>query len=402
VCPGPGPRLTRAPGACYDPRVTGCSRPHRHPRPAAFALLALVGAIACGSGATPGGVGVEAHDHRFNAVVPAGAVVETLATGFGWAEGPAWDARGAALLFSDVPAGRVYRWSAARGLEPAFDVRRPGAPSGTPGSNGLAFDAEGRLLLAHHGERALLRRESDSTFTVLAGGFEGRRFNSPNDMAVAADGSLYFSDPPYGLPKTFRDPARQLEVCGVYRWSPDGRVARLVDHLEAPNGVALAPDGRTLYVTDVRRGRGAVWAFPLADDGAIAGDPTTVGRLIFDLSRSPFGAKSVPDGLAVNSAGHLIVAGSAGVLVMTGDGALLGRIRTGDFATNVTLGGDSLEINDGGAQATAGGGAPATETPSPRRRDLYITTSRSLLRVRLVPRRAPWRGTAGAPRTGQP
>jgi gluconolactonase len=330
--------------------------PRRHRRRSLVALFALIGAAACGSAESPRGVGVESYDPRFQALIPPGAVVETLATGFGWAEGPAWDAADRSLLFSDIPAGRVHRWSEARGLETAFEVRRPGASPDTPGSNGLAFDASGRLLLAHHGERALLRREPDSTFTVLAGGFEGRRFNSPNDIAVATDGSLYFTDPPYGLPKTFRDPARQLDVCGVYRWMPDGRVARLVDHLEAPNGVALSPDGRTLYVSDVSRGRGALWAFPLADDGGLAGDPKSSGRLVLDLSRSRFGARSVPDGLVVNGDGTLFLAGSAGVLVLGADGTLLGRIRTGDFATNVEIGEGALDI----------------------------TTSRSLLRVPML------------------
>lgn len=357
-------------------------RARSRPRDLLAFLLPLFSLIACGARTPPERVGIEEIDVRVRNLVPAGAVVETLATGFGWAEGPAWNAADGSLVFSDIPAGRVHRWSETGGVEMAFETRRPGATAGTPGSNGLAFDSAGRLLLAHHGERALLRREVDSTFTVLAGGFEGRRFNSPNDLAVARNGALYFTDPPYGLPKTFRDPGRQLDYCGVYRRAAQGDVTLLLRHLEAPNGVGLSPDERTLYVTDVTRGRGAVWAFPLAEDGTIAGDPASVARMIHDLSTS-FGPKTVPDGLVVDPEGVLYVAGSAGVIVLWPDGTLLGRITTGDFATNVELGGGAPAAQ--GTPKIENGGAPAAQTSTPRRHDLYITTSRSLLRVRLSP-----------------
>ncbi|HXW10707.1 MAG TPA: SMP-30/gluconolactonase/LRE family protein, partial [Steroidobacteraceae bacterium] len=194
-------------------------------------------------------------DARLDALLPVDATLETVASGHRWLEGPLWDARRNALLYSDIPANAVYRWQA--GSRPAVFLARSGYTGAAPftgrepGSNGLAFDREGRLVLCQHGDRRIVRLERDGTRTVLVDAYEGRRLNSPNDAIYASNGDLYFTDPPFGLPRAFDDPARELDVSGVYRLRADGTLELLIGDLGAPNGIALSPDERTLYVTDV-------------------------------------------------------------------------------------------------------------------------------------------------------
>lgn len=320
-------------------------------------------------------------DSALDGLILEDAKVEILAEGFRWSEGPVWIPKGEFLLFSDVPENVVYRWHATTDLEAWL---RPSGYTGDtprggePGSNGLILDGEGRLLLAQHGDRRLARlavpvqdgpwvgddgagsagvdSATSPTFDTVVDAFEGHRFHSPNDLVLAKDGAIYFTDPPYGLEHGWDDPAREMDVNGVYRLSADGQVERLVHNLSRPNGIALAPDGRTLYVANSDPQR-AVWiAYQLGDDGA-----ADSGRVFFDAtSRVGEAEPGLPDGLKIDVGGHLFATGPGGLWVLHPDGYPLGRLRLPDPTANCAFGGDG--------------------------HDLYLTSNHRLLRIRLQTR----------------
>jgi gluconolactonase len=297
---------------------------------------------------------IERADPRLDRLVPRDAAIEVLAEGFRWSEGPVWDRARGRLLFSDVPSNVVHAWSEKDGLsaflKPSGYTGPEGGGGREPGANGLAFDAQGRLVLCQHGDRRVSRLE-DGRFVPLVDRFEGKRFNSPNDLVLAADGSIYFTDPPYGLTKTFDDPGREIGWNGVYRLAPDGRVSVLVKDLRAPNGIGLSPDGRTLYVGQSDPDRPVVMAYDLATDGKVSN-----GRVFFDTTALRKNGPGAPDGLKVDRDGNVLTTGPGGVLVLTPKGEYLGTILTGIPTANLAFG-------DGGST-------------------LYITANDKLCRVR--------------------
>jgi gluconolactonase len=286
-------------------------------------------------------------DPRFEQVVPKDTVLEKIADGFTWVEGPVWDKKEQALLFSDIPANTVYRWKEGQAAKPFL---KPSGYSGpTPfagkelGSNGLTFDGNGRLVLCKHGDRQIARLEEDGTFTVLADRYHGHRINSPNDLVFKSNGDLYFTDPPFGLPKAFDDPDK-APVQGVYRVSRDGRLTLLIADIKAPNGIAFSPDERTLYVSDVDPKRAAWLAYDVKPDGTVAN-----GRVFFDATRwrkDPFFG---PDGFKVDQSGNLFGARPGGLSVFSPDGTHLGDIETGLPTSNVAWGegGSTLFVTGG-------------------------------------------------------
>lgn len=306
------------------------------------------------------GVSIVRKDPRFDALFPKDAVVEKLADGYAWTEGPVWDKAKGRLLFSDIPGNRIISWAEGKAAEVFL---KPSGYTGTaeftgrePGSNGLAFDKEGRLLLCQHGDRRIARLEADGKFTTLADRFEGKRFNSPNDLILLANGDILFTDPAYGLPKTFDDPARELPFTGVYRRTPDGTVTLLVKDQTAPNGIALSPDGKTLYVANSDPKR-AVWmAYEMRASG-----PLAAGRVFFDSTAWVGPAKpGLPDGMKLDAKGNVFATGPGGLHVFAPDGTLLGTIDTGVPTANCGWGGDGSI--------------------------LYITANTALLRVRTTTR----------------
>jgi gluconolactonase len=216
---------------------------------------------------------IERASAALDRIVPPGAVIEVLAEGFRWSEGPVWDRAGRRLLFSDVPNNVVHAWSEKEGpssfLKPSGYTGPEGGGGREPGANGLAFDRQGRLVLCQHGDRRVSRLEN-GRFVALVDRFEGKRFNSPNDLVLAADGAIYFTDPPYGLTRTFEDPGREIGWNGVYRLGPDGSLSVLVKDLKAPNGIGLSPDGRTLYVGQSDGDQPVVMAYDITKDGAVS------------------------------------------------------------------------------------------------------------------------------------
>ncbi len=280
---------------------------------------------------------------RFDALLPPGTKIEKIAEDLEWSEGPVWDAKAKTLLFSDIPRNVVMSWHAEKGVTRFLERSGyTGAAPFTgrePGSNGLTFDPQGRLTLCQHGDRRVSRREADGTMTPLAVGFEGRKFNSPNDLVYDDQGALYFTDPPYGLPKTFEDPAKELDFQGVYRVAKDGRITLLTRELERPNGLAFSPDYKTLYVAQSKV-EAPIWmAYPVEADGSLG-----KGRVFADSSKLYKKGDGVPDGLKTDVHGNVWATGPGGVLVYTSDGTLLGRILTGVPTANVAWGEDGSTL----------------------------------------------------------
>ncbi|HXW08315.1 MAG TPA: SMP-30/gluconolactonase/LRE family protein [Vicinamibacterales bacterium] len=260
-------------------------------------------------------------DPALDAIVAADAQIEKLAEGFLFTEGPVWSPEGY-LLFSDPNANTIYRWSDDDGLSV---FRSKSGYSGTdigeygqPGSNGLAIDPEGRLTINEHGNRRVTRLEKNGVLTVLADRFEGRRFNSPNDLVYASDGSLYFTDPPFGLPGFAADPRKELPYSGVYRWS-GGQVRLLTRDLDGPNGIALSPDERFLYVGNWDERKKVVMRYPIEPDGSISD-----GAVFADLTDVP--GEDAIDGVKVDQAGNVYVSGPGGLWIFSPGGRRLGTI----------------------------------------------------------------------------
>jgi gluconolactonase len=313
-------------------------RPHSR---LAVVAVALVAATALSADRRTIGR-IDRQDARLDGLVPKDAVIEVLAEGFRWSEGPVWDKAAGWVLFSDVPSNVVHAWSEKDGLStflrPSGYTGPEGGGGREPGANGLAFDARGRLILCQHGDRRISRLE-DGKFVTLVDRFEGKRFNSPTDLVIAADGSIYFTDPPYGLTKSFDDPGREIGWNGVYRLSPDGRVSVLVRDLRAPNGIGLSPDERTLYVGQSDSDRPVLMAYDLSKDGTVAG-----GRVFFDTTPLKKNGPGGPDGLKVDRAGNVFTSGPGGIVVLSPKGEYLGTIVTGVPTANCGFGGDGSTL----------------------------------------------------------
>jgi gluconolactonase len=288
-------------------------------------------------------------DPRFDQLVRQDAKLEKIADGFTWVEGPLWSKQGGFLLFSDIPANAVYKWEPGEGtsLYLTSSGYRGTAPFAgkEPGSNGLSLDAQGRLVLCRHGDRQIGRLEPNGEIIPLADRYDGHRMNSPNDLVFKSNGDLYFTDPPFGLPKVFDDPGK-APIQGVYRLAKDGAVSLLINDIKAPNGIAFSPDERTLYVSDVDPQRPAWLAYDVKEDGTVAN-----GRVLFDATRwrkDPFFG---PDGFKVDQNGIIFGARPGGISVIAPDGILLGTIETGQPTSNVAWGedGHTLFITGGGS-----------------------------------------------------
>lgn len=308
-------------------------------------------------------------DPRFDALVPADATVEKLLDGRQWVEGPLWVPSGRYLLFSDVVQNAIYQWKAGTGTRGFLDASGYSGSTpyagAEPGSNGLALDAEGRLVFARHGDRQIARLESGGSITVLADRYRGRRLNSPNDLVFHSSGDLYFTDPPFGLPASYDDPAKELPHQGVYRLKPDGSLTLLTTELSAPNGIAFSPDERTLYVSnaDARR---LVWmAFAVRPDGTLG-----PGRIFFDGTTTFAGRRGTADGVKVDARGNVFGVGPGGVYVFSPAGELLGWI---DFAGNV---GNVAWGEDGSS--------------------LFVAANSAIYRIRVSTRGAGWPGVSSA------
>jgi gluconolactonase len=281
-------------------------------------------------------------DPRFDRLVPKDAKLERIADGFTWVEGPVWHKQGGYLLFSDIPTNTVYKWKSREGV--SLFLKNSGYSGTTPyagkepGSNGLTFDPQGRLVLCRHGDRQIGRLESNGTIVSLADRYDGHKINSPNDLVFTSNGDLYFTDPPFGLPMAFDDSGK-APVQGVYRLSKDGTVTLLISDIKAPNGIAFSPDEKTLYVSDVDPKRAAWLAYDVQSDGTV-----TNGRVFFDATRWRKDLYFGPDGFKVDRQGNIFGARPGGLSVIASDGTLLGTIETGRPTSNVAWGEDGQTL----------------------------------------------------------
>ena len=286
---------------------------------------------------------IDRFDESLDSLIATDAVVELLDVGFAWPEGPVWWQRNSCLLFSDIPRNAIYRWSEADG---ASIWMQPSGYTGVayygkePGSNALTFDGEGRLWACEHGDRRISRLEHEGGKISIVDSYQGKRLNSPNDLALSADGDLYFSDPAYGLHRRYDDPRRELPFCGVYLVRSGTREAILVnDELENPNGVAFTPDGRALLVTQSNPLKAYVMRYPI-----LAGGSLGAGEIVRDFTDRTDEAPGLPDGIKVDLDGNIFTTGPGGVWVLRPDGAILGRVVTGSRIANLCWGDDGSTL----------------------------------------------------------
>jgi gluconolactonase len=278
------------------------------------------------------------NDPAFDKLIPKDAKIEILAQGFTWTEGPVWVKDGGYLLFSDIPRNSVFKWQEGQGISLFLN------PSGytgreyyglEPGCNGLILDSKGQLVSCEHGDRRVSVLTKGGGKRTLADNYMGKRLNSPNDGCFKSNGDLYFTDPPYGLPNRWDDPLRELEFCGVYRLSKEGKLTLLTDEMTRPNGIALSHDEKTLYVAQSDP-EAAIWkAFPVKDDGTLG-----ESKVFFDTTDQVGKLPGLPDGLKVDKDGNLFATGPGGVYVFNPEGQVLGRLDTGERTANVGWGGD--------------------------------------------------------------
>jgi gluconolactonase len=276
-------------------------------------------------------------------VMPDQAAVEVLADGFEWSEGPLWVPSHNFLLFTDIPNNSVLRWREGAGtdlyLRPSgYTGHEPRAGEG--GANGLVLGSDGRLILCQHGDRRIAVMEApldapESEFTTLTASWKGKRYNSPNDAVLHSNGTLYFTDPPYGLEDGVTDPKKELNFQGVFMLASDGAVHLLTDEFTRPNGIALSPDENTMYIANSDPKHAVVMAFDVGEDGKIGN-----GRLFADMNAEARSEKGLPDGMVVHSKGYVFATGPGGVWIFTEEGDLLGKVRTGVATANCTLGND--------------------------------------------------------------
>src|SRR5262245_36425839 len=300
-------------------------------------------------------------DPAFDKLVPPGANVEKLVDGHKWVEGPLWNRKDGYALFSDIPNNAIIKWQEGKGesvfMQPAGYTGKEPFTGREPGTNGLTYDSEGRLVACEHGDRRVSRLEADGkTKTTLADKYDGKRLNSPNDLVYKSNGDLYFTDPIYGLPKGADDPARELDFCGVYILSPKekgGKLTLLTKEITRPNGIAFSPDEKKLYVASSDPDK-AIWmVYDVEPDGTIAN-----GKVFFDATAwAKEKRPGLPDGMKVDKDGNLFATGPGGGLVFSPEGKPLGTFDPGVPTANVGWGGDGST--------------------------LYITANTALLRVKL-------------------
>ena len=282
-------------------------------------------------------------DPGFDKLVPVNVNVERIVSSRAWVEGPVWNRREKYLLFSDIPTNSIIKWQEGKGTSVFFS---PSGYTGTlpfegpePGSNGLAFDPEGRLVSAEHGDRRIGRLEKTGKKTTLVDRYEGKRINSPNDVVFKSNGDLYFTDPPFGLPKSYDDPLKETPFQGVYKFSKDGKLTLLTKDLKAPNGIAFSPDEKRLYISNADPSN-AVWlVFDVNPDGTIAN-----GKVLFNGTAWAKSKPGLPDGMKVDREGNIFGAGPGGIHVISPNGKHLGSIETGVPTGNLAWGEDGSSL----------------------------------------------------------
>jgi gluconolactonase len=288
---------------------------------------------------------IAANSPKLHELVSPDAELEQIGSGFTFTEGPVWNKQGRFLLFSDMPGDVRRRWSEADGVTEVANPSNKG--------NGLCYDRQGRLLICEHSTSSVIRVEEDGSRTVLASHYQGKELNSPNDIIVKSDGTIYFTDPPYGRWPGFgveRD--QELDFCGVFRLPADGGDPELlVDDFAKPNGLCFTPDESVMYINDTDRMH--IRKFTVNADGTLSG-----GDVWFTEEGTGRIEDGIPDGMKCDERGNVYVSGPGGVWVITPEAEFLGKIETPENVGNHCFGEDDLKT-------------------------LFITTSSTLHRIRM-------------------
>ena len=280
-------------------------------------------------------------DKQLDNLIPADAEIEVIASGFDWTEGPLWlpDEKNGFLIFSDIPRNSIMKWREGEGI--SLFMKPSGYTGMTDygresGCNGIGLDPGGNLIFCEHGDRRLSRLTPNGGKITLADRYDGKRFNSPNALAIKSNGDIYFTPPPYRLPKGANDPMREMDFCGVYRWSASEGITLLTKELIRPNGIAFSPDEAALYVAQSDGKAPIIMAYPVNAAGTL-----DKGRIFYDFKkeRKQFRYGS-PDGMEVDGRGNLFASGPGGIYIITPEAKILGRIDTGQSTANCVWGDD--------------------------------------------------------------
>jgi len=324
-----------------------------------FFLPLLLLLASCHSGPRQTG-SIEVIDSALNTIVDPNTPIEVLAEGMIWSEGPLWLEGQHKLIWSDVPANTIYQWTEEKGKEvwlTPSGYTSPVKRGGETGSNGLVLDRQGRLVLCQHGNRQLARMNATldapkPDFVAISEGYQSKKFNSPNDAVYNSKGELFFTDPPYGLEKNMQDPKKELPYQGVYKVNAQGHTILLTDSITRPNGIALSPDEKTLFIANSDSSKPYWYAFQLGD-----GDSLLSGRIFYDVSVAVRTEKGVPDGMKIDRNGNIFAGGPGGLWIFNKDARVLGKLKIAGPVSNCNF--------------------------SPDQKILYITANHEVLRLRL-------------------
>jgi len=322
-------------------------------------LLLLLGS--CSTQEYPTTGSIEKLSPELDRIIAPGTLPEILAEGFEWSEGPLWLPEQEKVIFSDIPNNSIFEWSEKEGLK--LYLKPSGytdtiVRGGETGSNGLLLDKGGKLVLCQHGDRRMARMKApldapEASFETIAGAWKGKRFNSPNDAVYHSNGTLYITDPAYGMELRYEDPKREMDFTGVFRITPEGEVSLMLKHLSAPNGIGLSPDESRIYVANSGGSTGSIWMeYDIVEDGSLQNE-----RLFYDARPAQDSLSGGADGLVVRNDGIIFATGPGGVWILTPEGKHLGIIKTGQATSNCTL--------------------------DTRNKYLYITADMYLMRIRL-------------------
>ncbi len=294
-------------------------------------------------------VSFESKDSAFDKLLAPGANLEVLKRGIGWGEGIGWDKKNGCVYFTDVAKAGIFRWKDGKGISKLQGLG--GKDSIKYEADGLIVDKTGHILIGGHRNRCVSRLENNFTLTIVADKFKDKRFNSPNDLVLDAQDNLYFTDPPYGLKGKNDSTEKELKFNGVFRLSPSGELKLLTKDLTWPNGIALSPDEKTLYVSVSDQKKPVVMAYDLGASGI------SHGRVFFDCAGFASDKKGLPNGVKTDKDGNVFLAGPGGIFVLDAQGKHLGTIMVANYTMNLTWGDDGAT--------------------------LYITTAHTLCRLRM-------------------
>ena len=313
-----------------------------------FPLLLIIILISCQNKSSYKTIGeIERIDASLDSILSPIAKPEIIAEGLDWSEGPLWIEKDKMLLFSDVPRDTVFKWTEEKGKEVYLtpsgytDTAKRG---GEMGSNGLTTDNDGNLILCQHGNRQIARMDAPldkpvAKYISIANAYQGKKFNSPNDVIYNSKGEVFFTDPPYGLEKNMDDPKKEIPFQGVYKVKKNGEVVLLTDTLTRPNGILLLPGEKTLLVANSDPEKPNWYAFDIG-----ANDSLTNSRIFYSTLGSDKKLKGSPDGMKADKAGNVFATGPGGIWIFNKSGKLAGKIKLPDATSNCALSADEKTL----------------------------------------------------------